>query len=88
MRGMILMKRRYINTKSIFLIGLVSLISVGYAYLTSNLNIKGTASIGNAKWDIHFTSVTKEGNASGSTAYSSTSPVAEFSIVFNDPQDT
>ena len=46
--------RRNKNAKYIFLVGLVCFISIGYAYLTANLNMTGTTTIANSRWDIHF----------------------------------
>ena len=48
------MFRRCKNAKYIFLLGLVSFISIGYAYLTANLNMTGTTTIANSRWDVHF----------------------------------
>ena len=51
----------------ILLIILLVSISIGYAILQSNLEITGTTSIDNAKWDIHWENVrVTEGSVSGS----------------------
>jgi len=58
-------KREIILLVSIFLI---FLIGVGYAYLSSNLNINGSTSIKVSTWDIHFENVqVKEGSVSADT---------------------
>lgn len=48
------------NSKELLLIVLFAVlfcITIGYAYLTSSLNINGTGSIKNPTWDIHFENV-------------------------------
>ncbi len=50
------MKRK--NTKTMLILALLLLgITLGYAYLTTNLNINGTANVNRATWDIHFENV-------------------------------
>ena len=76
------------NTKCIFLIGLVSFISIGYAYITSNLNIKGTTKIANAKWDVDFEYIEGGGSlgGSGGTSFNNT-PRRSFHAVINNRDD-
>ena len=53
-RSVNMKKRKNIKTKLLALFFVFMLIGLGYAYLTANLKITGTANIGNARWDIHF----------------------------------
>ena len=48
------MRRRNNKSKLVALILGIVLMGIGYAYLTTNLKIKGTTNIGNNKWDVHF----------------------------------
>ena len=52
--------RRRKNIKKIqamIVIPLICLISIAYAYLSSNIQINGTAVIKNKKWDVYFDNV-------------------------------
>lgn len=53
------MKRRQLN-KKIILVILILFISIGFAYLTSNLSINGLATIKKSVWDVHFENITNE----------------------------
>lgn len=53
------MKRRQLN-KKIILVILILFISIGFAYLTSNLSINGLATIKKSVWDVHFEDITNE----------------------------
>ena len=84
------MKRN--NKKSLIII-LLLLISLGYAYLNSNLKINGTAEIADNTWDIHFENVVP---SSSNTVTPSIAPVANpedkvteltYSVRFNKPGD-
>ena len=49
------MRRKRNNQKSIIVIVvLLFIISLGYAYLTSNLSINGTSEIAPNTWNVHF----------------------------------
>ncbi len=39
------------------LFALIVMLGVGYAYLTTNLNINGTANVNKATWDVHFENI-------------------------------
>ncbi len=41
----------------LILIAVLLLMGVGYAYLTTNLNINGTANVKKATWDVHFENI-------------------------------
>lgn len=45
------------NKKIILVFLLILFISIGYAYLTSNLDIMGITTVKNNKWDLHFENV-------------------------------
>lgn len=50
--------RRNKREKAFFiLIAIIILMGIGYAYLTTNLNILGTANLSNPTWDVHFENV-------------------------------
>ena len=53
------MKRRKINKKFIIIV-LILFISIGFAYLTSNLNLTGLAIIKRSVWDVHFENIVNE----------------------------
>ena len=61
------MKRK--KTKMLIVLAVLLLgITVGYAILTSNLNINGTSTINNPTWDIHFENVlVKNGSVTATT---------------------
>lgn len=50
----------------VLIVGLVSM-TVAYAALSTSLTIGGTATVANAKWDIHFASVAVDTSASATT---------------------
>ena len=47
------MKKRKINRNLLFMI-LLLCITIGYAYLNSELKINGTTGIKGNNWDVHF----------------------------------
>ena len=52
----------------IILILLVVCLSLGYAYINSDLNINGTAQVKHANWDIHWANIqVTNGSVSAST---------------------
>ena len=93
--------RRNKKTKILILVFALILMGIGYAYLTANLKIKGTANISNAKWDVHFEDPNYD--ASDTVTYPSNSnsnvdpgmPVIkgearqelEWTAIFNSPGD-
>lgn len=54
----------------------IALMTVGYAALATQLTINGTASTGNAKWDISFLSITKNTTLSSTDAVENSTPTA------------
>ena len=48
------MKKKNTKNKVFLVLALILCITVGYAALTTTLNINGNSEIKNAKWDIHF----------------------------------
>ena len=48
-------KKYFLSTMLLVLI--IILLSIGYAYLSTTLNINGSSSINNATWNIHFENV-------------------------------
>ena len=51
--------KRKINKKYLVLL-LILFISIGFAYLTSNLNITGLATLKRSVWDVHFENIVNE----------------------------
>ena len=48
------MKNSKKMTTRLVLLALLLMITLGYAFLTANLNITGTSKIKDARWNIHF----------------------------------
>ena len=48
------MKKKNRKNKGLLIVALILCITIGYAALTTTLNITGNSEIKNAKWDIHF----------------------------------
>ena len=80
------MQRRYRMT---VLVMLLLGISMGYALLTSNLNILGVAGILNPTWDIHFENVqVKSGSVTAPTPTIDTNKTTvSYSVTLNTPGD-
>ena len=80
------MQRRYRMT---VLVMLLLGISMGYALLTSNLNILGVAGILNPTWDIHFENVqVKSGSVTSPTPTIDTNKTTvSYSVTLNTPGD-
>ena len=72
----------------IILILLVVCLSLGYAYINSDLNINGTAQVKNANWDIHWANIqVTNGSVSASTPTISNQTTVNYSVVLNLPGD-
>ncbi len=73
------------------LIAVLLLMGVGYAYLTTNLNINGTANVKRATWDVHFENINvKEGSVTTVTqapTINSDFISINYSITLNEPGD-
>ena len=80
------MQRRY---RIIVLVMLLLGISLGYALLTSNLNILGVSEILNPTWDIHFENVqVKSGSVTAPTPTIDTDQTTvSYSVTLNTPGD-
>ena len=80
------MQRRYL---SMVLIVLLLSISLGYALLTTNLNIVGTTVVKDNKWDIYFDNVqVKSGSVTASTPVIDTAKTTvSYSVTLNLPGD-
>ncbi len=68
---------------------LILFISVGYAILTTTININGTGKVKNAKWDVHFENVqVTNGSVEPTTAANITDDTsASFAITLEKPGD-
>ncbi len=76
------------KTKSMIVLGLLLLgITVGYAILSTNLNINGTSIINKPTWDIHFENiVTKSGSITpGTAAHIVNNTSVEYAVTFDTP---
>ncbi|MBR2678551.1 MAG: hypothetical protein IKE63_03960 [Bacilli bacterium] len=72
----------------IILILLVICLSIGYAYINSDLNINGTAQVKHANWDIHWANIqVKTGSVSASTPTINNQTTVNYSVVLNLPGD-
>lgn len=61
-------KQRNVRTGIIFgLCALVLCMGVGFAYMSQQLNISGTANVADAKWDVNITSITAGTPVQGAT---------------------
>jgi len=80
------MKRK--KTKSMIVLGLLLLgITVGYAILSTNLNINGTSTINKPTWDIHFENIVpKSGSVTpGTAAHIVNNTTVEYAVTFETP---
>ena len=86
------MKKRKRNIK-VFLLLLILCITIGYAALTSNLNIVGTSNINNASWDVHWNNVQiTNGSVTGTNVTTAAhiltgNTEVEYSITLGTPGD-
>lgn len=63
------MKKNKKRLSILALLVILLVMSIGFAALSSNLNINGTSIINNAKWDVHFENVTPTaGSVTATTA--------------------
>ena len=76
------------NNIKIILILLVVCLSLGYAYINSDLNINGTAQVKHANWDVHWANIqVTNGSVSASTPTISNQTTVNYSVVLNLPGD-
>ncbi len=72
----------------IILILLVVCLSLGYAYINSDLNINGTAQVKHANWDVHWANIqVTNGSVSASSPTISNQTTVNYSVVLNLPGD-
>ncbi len=76
----------------IFLIGVFAFLGIGYAFLTTDLSINGTATMVSNSWDIHFDHLVVQNGSveigTGDTAASITSPTTiSFAVTLAQPGD-
>ena len=70
----------------IILILLVVCLSLGYAYINSDLNINGTAQVKHANWDIHWANVqVTNGSVSANTPTISNQTTVTYSVTLPTP---
>lgn len=75
-----------------FLCIAIAMMSIGFAVLSSNLNITGTATVKTNNWDIHFENVSNK-NSVGSTTVTaeptidSVTTTVNYEITLNKPGD-
>lgn len=87
------MKRENNNKKRygvLILLLLVVGISIGYAALTTTLNINGTTTIGKASWDIHFENLqVTDGSVTATTAAAidTAKTTIDYEITLTQPGD-
>ena len=80
-------KNRYLI---LILLFLVIGISVGYAALTTTLNINGSTTIEKASWDIHFENLVKDDDSVVATvdaSIDSTKSLIEYTVMLAEPGD-
>ena len=72
----------------ILLIILVVGLGLGYAYITSDLNINGTAQVNSANWDVHWANIqVTTGSVSASSPTISNQTTVNYSVILNTPGD-
>lgn len=77
------------NHNKIIIILLILLISIGFAFLSSNLSIIGNTLVSKQTWDIHFESPTKVGGNVDATSLELTnSTTVDFSADLLKPKDS
>ena len=77
------------NKILLIIVLLIGVTSIGYAILTTKLNITGTSKIKNAKWDVHFENiVVKEGSVTPTKAATIENDTAvSFNVELTKPKD-
>lgn len=77
------------NRNKIIIILLILLVSIGFAFLSSNLSIIGNTLVSKQTWDIHFESPTKVGGNVDATSLELTDDTTvEFAVALLKPGDT
>lgn len=86
------MKRKQKNKKFILVaIALLLVISIGYAAISTNLQINGTANIAATTWNVYFTNIQiTEGSVAASvepTVSGTSTTSLNYTVVLNNPGD-
>ena len=77
------------NRNKIIVVLLILLISIGFAFLSSNLSIIGNTLVSKQTWDIHFENPTKVGGNVDATSLELTnSTTVDFSVDLFKPKDS
>ena len=77
------------NHNKIIVVLLILLISIGFAFLSSNLSIIGNTLVSKQTWDIHFENPTKVGGNVDATSLELTnSTTVDFSVDLFKPKDS
>lgn len=77
------------NRNKIIVVLLILLISIGFAFLSSNLSIIGNTLISKQTWDIHFENPTKVGgNMTASNLELTNSTTVDFTVDLLQPRDS
>ena len=67
---------------------LILCMGIGFAYLTSNLNITGNTSVSGNKWDVYFDNIqVKNGSVEASTPTITNKTTVNYSVTFDKPGD-
>ncbi len=77
------------NNLILLLLLIIGFIGMGYAMLTTNINITGTGKIKDAKWDVHFANIqVTDGSVAAATVANITDDTsAEFAVTLEKPGD-
>ncbi len=83
------MKNNKKRNNLLILLLLILFIGVGYAMLTTTININGTGKVKNAKWDVHFANIqVTDGSVTPTTAANITEKTtASFAVTLKKPGD-
>ena len=72
---------------------LILLLTIAYAFLTSNLSVSGTSNIDDIRWDIHFENAQSTSNSTVTPTVPPSAPAASklttisYDVTFNEPGD-
>ncbi len=83
-------RKNKMNLYLALIFGLVLFVGVGYAMLTSNLNIFGTTTINKASWDVHFENLRiTDGSVTATTpaTIDTNSTTVNFGVTLTNPGD-
>ena len=72
---------------------LILLLTIAYAFLTSNLSVSGTSNIDDIRWDIHFENAQSTSNSTVTPTVPPSAPAVSklttisYDVTFNEPGD-